>query len=129
MVELYRHRYGGERGGANNILNRFPQGGDAGLSSGRVPGKGQDTDGDEDAFLAPACPGCRDHLGGVEPPSSNMSMMRHAGPVVFTKWTPQDYSYLQEWGGEEEAATGGRGGKRKRGDGLRGLREAASVGP
>ena len=81
------------------------------------------------AFMAPACPGRRDHLGGGEPSSSNMPTMRHTGPVEFTKWTPQEYGDVQKWGGEEEAATGGGRGKTNRGDGLRGLREAATVGP
>ena len=99
------------------------------MSSGRVTGKGRNTDGDEGKFLALACPGRRDHLGVGESPSSKMPTMQHAGPVAFTKWTPQNHSNVQEWGGEKEAATGGGGGKRKRGDGLRGLRESASVGP
>ena len=95
------------------------------MSSGRVPRKGRDADGNEGPFLAPACLGRRDHLGGGEPPSYNMPTMQHAGPVALTKWTPQDHSDVQEWGGEKEAATGEGGGKRKRRDGLRGLWEAA----
>ena len=128
MVELNQHSYGGGRGGANNISDSVPQGGDAGVSSGRLPGKGQDEDGDEGAFLAPACPGCHDHLEVGEPPSSKMPTMRYAGPVALTKWMPQEYGDVQEWGGEEEVTTGGGGGKRNRGDGFRGLREAATVG-
>ena len=31
---------------------------------------------------------------------------------------------MQEWGGKEETATGGGGGKRQRGDGLQGIRGA-----
>ena len=99
------------------------------MSSGRVPGKGRDADGDASAFLEPVCQGRRDQLGGGEPTSSKMPTMRHAGPVAITKRTPQGYIDVQEWGGEEEAATGGGGGKRKSGDGLCGLQEAASVGP
>ena len=62
-VDLYRRSYGrGSRGGANKILDRVPQGGDKGVSSGRVSEEGRDTDGDESAFLATACSGRRDHL-------------------------------------------------------------------
>ena len=119
-VDLDRRSYGRvrRRGGANNILDRFPQGGDEGVSSGRVPGKGRDTDGDEGAFLATTCSGRHYHLGGGKPPSSKMPTMIHAGPVSVTKWTPQEHRYVQEWVGEEEAATGRGGGKRKHGDGL-----------
>ena len=120
MVKLDRHSNGEDRRGSNNISDRVPQGGDEGVSSGRVPGKGQD---------APACPGRRDHLGGGEPTSSKMPTMRHAGPVAITKRTPQGYIDVQEWGGEKEVTTGGGRGKRKCRDGLRGLQEAASVGP
>ena len=118
-VDLDQCRYGrGRRGGANNISDRVPQGGDKGVSSGRVPGKGRDTDGDEGAFLSTACLGRRDHLGGGKPPSSKMPTMQHAGTVAVTKWTSQEHSDVQEWGGEEEAATGRNGGKGKHGDGL-----------
>ena len=99
------------------------------MSRVRVPGKGRDADGDEGAFLAPACPGRRDHLGGGEPPSSKIPTMRHAGPQAITKRIPHGYRDVQEWGGEKEVATGGGGGKRKRRDGLQGLWEAASFGP
>ena len=129
-MELDRRSYGGRGEEPTTTYQiEFPKGGDAGVSSGRVTGKGRDADGDAGAFLAPACPGRRDHLGGGGPPSSNIPTMRHAVPVEFTKWTPKDHSNVQMWGGETEAATGGGGGKRKCGDGLRGLREAASVGP
>ena len=130
-VDLDRRSYGRgrRRGGANNILDRVPQGGDKGVSSGRMPGKGQDTDGDEGAFLATTCSERRDHLGGGKPPSSNTPTMRHAGPVAVTKWTPQEHSDVQEWGGEEEAATGVGGGKRKHEYGFQGLRETITDGP
>ena len=117
------------RGGSNNISDRVPQGGDEGVSSGRVPGKGRYTDGYEGAFMETACSGRRDHLGGGKPPSSKIPTMRHAGPVTVTKWTSQDHIDVQKWGGEEEAATGGGGGKRKNGDGLRGLRGTATDRP
>ena len=116
-------------GVANNISDIVPKGGDKGVSSGRVPGKGRYTDGDEGVFLATACSGRRDHLGGGKPPSSKMPTMLHAGPVAVTKWTPQEHSDVQEWGGEEEAETGGGGGKRNHGDGLRGLRGKIIDGP
>ena len=129
-MDLDRRSYGrGGRGGSNNISDRVPQGGDEGVSSGRVPGKGRDTDGDEGTFLATACAGCRDHIGGGKPPSSKIPMMRHSGPVAVTKWAPQEHSDVKEWGGEEEAATGGGGGKRKHGDGLRGLQGTITDGP
>ena len=116
-------------GGANNISDRVPQGGDEGVPSGRVPGNGRNTDSDEGAFLATACSGPRDRLGRGKPPSSKMPTMRHAGPVKVTKWTSQEHSDVQEWGGEEKAETGGGGGKRKHVDGLRGLRGTATDGP
>ena len=72
-----------------------------------VPRKVRDTNGDEGAFMAPACTGRRDHLGGGKPPSFKMPTMQHAGPVAVTEWTPQEHSGVQKWGGEEEAATGG----------------------
>ena len=62
----------GGGGGAKDISDRVPQGGDKGVSSGRVPGKGRDTDGDEDAFLETACKGRHDHLGGGKPPLSKI---------------------------------------------------------
>ena len=37
---------GGRRGRASDISDRVPQGGDKGVSSGRMSGEGQDTDGD-----------------------------------------------------------------------------------
>ena len=86
MIENYLR---GGRGGDNNILDRVTQGGDEGVSSERVPGKGRDTDGDEGALLATACPGRRNHLGVGKPPSSKMPTMRHAGPVAVIKCTSQ----------------------------------------
>ena len=79
----------------------FPKGGDGGVSSERMPGKGRDKDGDEGAFLERACKGRRDHLGGGKPPSSNMPTMRHASSVAVSKWTSQEHSNVQEWGREE----------------------------
>ena len=107
---------GGER--AKDISGRVPQGGDEGVSSGRMPGKVRDKDGDEGAFLETACKGRRDHPGGGKPPSSNMPTMQHASPVAVSKWLSQEHSDVQEWCGKEETATGGGGGKRQRGDGL-----------
>ena len=68
---------GGGRGGTKNISDRVPQGGDEGVSSGRMPRKGRDKDGDEGALMETACKGCRDHLGGGKPPSSKMPTLRH----------------------------------------------------
>ena len=122
-VELDQRSYGRRmRGGANNLSDIVPQGGDKGIPSGGLPGKGRDVDGDEGKFLAQTCTGRCGHLGGGKPPSSKVPTMRHAGLVAVTKWTPQEHRDVQEWGGEEEAAAGGDGGKGKHGDDLRGLR-------
>ena len=123
-VELDRRRYGRRRRreGADNLSDRVPQGGEEGVPSGGLPNKGRDADGDEGTFLAQTCMGRRDHLGGGKPPSSKVPTMQHAGPVAVTKWTPKEHCNVQEWGKEEEAATGGYGGKVKQGDGLRGIR-------
>ena len=73
--------------GTTHLSDRFPyQGGDEGMPSGGLPRKGRDTDGDEGAFLAPACPGHRDHLGGGKTPTSKVITMRHAGPVEVQQW-------------------------------------------
>ena len=122
-----RHRYGrGRRGRNKDISDRVPQGGDEGVSSGRMPEKGWDKDGDEGAFMEKACTGRRDHLVGGKPPSSKMPTMQHASPVAVAKWPSQEHSDVQEWGGKEDMAAGVDGGKRQRGDGLRGLRGAAA---
>ena len=64
-----RRSYGrGRMGRTKNISDRVPQGGDEGVSSGRMSGEGRDTDGDANAFLETACEGHRDHLGGGKPP-------------------------------------------------------------
>ena len=88
------------------------------MPSGGLPGKGRDTDSDEGTFLAQTCTGRRDHLGGGKPPSSKVTMMRHAGPVAVPEWEAQEHRNVQEWGGEEEAATGGDRDTGKHGDGL-----------
>ena len=56
------------------------------LPCGGMSRKGWDTDGNEDAFLSPACPGHRDHLSGEKPPTLKVLTMRHAGPVAGPKW-------------------------------------------
>ena len=76
------------------------------MPSGGLPGKGQDADGDEGTFLAQTCTGRRDHLGGGKPPSSKVPTMRHSGPVSVPKWEAQEHRDVQEWGREEESATG-----------------------
>ena len=109
---------GGGGRGADYLSDRVPQGGDEGVPSGELPGKDRDADGDDGTFLAQTCTGHCDNLGGGKPPSSKVSTMRHAGPVEVPKWESQDHSDVQEWGGEEEAATGRDGGTGKHGDGL-----------
>ena len=53
-----------------NLSDRFPyQGRDEGIPSGGLPRKGWDTDGDEDAFMALACPEHCDHIGREKPPT------------------------------------------------------------
>ena len=70
-----------------NILDGFTNQGRAEeLPCGGLPRKGEDTDGDEDAFLQPECPGHRDHLGGGKPPTPKVLTMRHAGPVAGPQW-------------------------------------------
>ena len=55
-MDMDRRSYGrGRRRRAKDISGRVPQGGDEGVSSGSMPGKGRDKDGDEDAFLETAC--------------------------------------------------------------------------
>ena len=119
MTEMDRCSYGkGRRGRNKYISDRVPQGGDEGVSSGRMSGKGQYKDGDEGAILETACKGRRDHLGGGKPPSSKMPTLRHVRPVAVSQWPSQEYRDVQEWGGKEETVTGRCGGKRQRGDGL-----------
>ena len=85
-VDLDRRSHG-RRKGTTHIFYRVPyQGWYKGMPSGGLPRKGQDTDGDEDAFLSPGCPGHRDHLGGGKPPTSKVLMMRHASPVALPQW-------------------------------------------
>ena len=116
-VELDRIIHG--RRGTTHLSDRVTyQGGDKGLPSGGLTRKGQDTDGDEGEFLAPACPGHRDHLGGGKPPTSKLITMRHAGPVADPQWETLRYRDVQEWGGAEETATGGDIDAGKHGDGL-----------
>ena len=55
-------------GGAENVSDGVPQGGDNGLPSRRVPGEGRDEDGDTRALLEKACAGHNHHTGGGEPP-------------------------------------------------------------
>ena len=72
------------RRGNTNLLDRFPnQRRDEGVPSGGLPRKGRDTDGDEGSFMASACPGHHDHLGGGKPPTSKVLTMQHDGPVAF----------------------------------------------
>ena len=71
------------RRGNTNLSDRVPdRRRDEGVPSGGLPRKGRDTDGDEGAFMALACPGHCDHLGGGKPPTPKVLTMRHAGPVA-----------------------------------------------
>ena len=110
---------GGGGGGepTTYLIERFPRG-DEGLPSGGLPGKGRDADGEEGTFMAQTGTGRHDHLGGGKPPSSKVPTMRHAGPEALPKWEAQEHRDVQEWGGEEEAATGGDRDTVKHGDGL-----------
>ena len=86
QVELDRRSHRRRRG-TTHLSDRVPyQGGDEGIPSGGLPGKGRDADGDEGAFMAPACPGRRDHLERGKPPTSKVLTMRHAGPVAVSQW-------------------------------------------
>ena len=87
-----------------------PKGGGKGVSSGRVSGKGRDTDGDVGSLLEEARAGHSHHLGGGKPPPSKMQKMRHVRPVAGPQRPPQEHIDVQEWGGQEETATGGSGG-------------------
>ena len=98
------------------------------MPSGGLPRKGWDTDGDEGAFLSPACLGHRDHLGRGKPPTSKVLTRLHAGPVADPQWETSGYRDVQEWGGAEETATGGDRAAGKHGDGLRGLWETTRGG-
>ena len=106
--------------------DRVPQGGDKGVSSGRLPREGRDKDGNAGAFLETAREGHLDHLGGGKPPSSKKTTMRHASPVAGHQRPPQEHRDVQGWGGKEETTTGGGRGQGQRGDGLRGLRGAVA---
>ena len=87
IVELERIIHGGRR--TKNIPDRVPDEGRAkGWPGGGLPRKVWDTGGDDDAFLQPACPGHRDHLGGGKPPTPKVLTMQHAGPVAVIKWEP-----------------------------------------
>ena len=89
-----------------------------GNSQWRDAREGRDADGNESAFMAPACPGRRDHHGRGKPPTSKLLTMRHVGPVAVPQWETQEHRNVQEWGGEEETSTGGDRDTRKHGDGL-----------
>ena len=93
-VELERLSHGRR---TKNILDRFTNQRRAeGFPSGGLSRKGWDTDGDEDAFMLPACPGNCDHLGGGKSPTSKVLTMRHAGPVAGPKWEAPRYRNVQE---------------------------------
>ena len=119
QVELDRRSHGRRRRGTKHLLDRVSdQGGDKGMPSGGLPGKGRDADGDEGAFLAQTYPGRRDHLGGGKLPTSKVIAFLHAGPLAVPKWDTQEHRNVQEWGREEETATGGNRDTGKNGDAL-----------
>ena len=91
-MDMDKRSYGrGRRGRAKDILDRVTQVGDKGVSSRRMPGTGQDKDGDEGGFLETACKGLSDHLGGGKPPSYKMPTLRHVCPVAVSQWPSQEY--------------------------------------
>ena len=99
-LELERINHGRRRN--TNLSDKVPnQGRDEGVPSGGLPRKGWDTDGNEDAFLSPACSGHCDHLGGGKPPTPKVLTMRHAGPAEDSQWETSRYRDVQEWGGAE----------------------------
>ena len=101
-MDMDRRSYGrGRRGITKDISDRVPQGGDEGVSSRKMPGKGRYKDGDEGALLETVCKGCHDHLGGGKRPSSNMPTLRHVRPVAVSQWPSQEYRDVQGWGGKE----------------------------
>ena len=73
-LDMDGHGYGGggERGEPQTYRLEFPKGGGKGVSSGRVPGEGRDTDGDARALLEEARAGHNYHLGGGKPLPSQM---------------------------------------------------------
>ena len=81
------HR-GGGRGRDTNIQAGVTQGWDNGVSSGRVPGEGRDTDGDARARLEEARAGHHYHLGGGKPHPSKMRKLRHVFTVAGPQWPP-----------------------------------------
>ena len=100
-MDMDRRSYGrGRRGIKKDISDRFPQGGDKGVSSGRMPGKGRYKDGDEGSLLLTKCKGRRAHLGGGKRPSSKMPTLRHIRSVAVSRWPSQEYRDVQEWGGK-----------------------------
>ena len=61
------------------------QGRAAELPCRRLPRMERDEDGNEDAFLKPACPGYCDNLGGGKPPTPKVITMRHSGTMEGAK--------------------------------------------
>ena len=112
-----------------HISDGFPNQGRAKqLPCGGLPRKCWDTDGNESAFLQPACLGHRGHLGGGKPPTPKVITMQHAGPVAGPQWEAPQHRNMQERGGTEETADSGVRTERKEGEGLRGLRGANQSG-
>ena len=108
-----------------NVSDGLPDQGRAKeLPCGGLTRKGWDTDSDADAFLQPAYPGHRDHLGGGKPPTPKMITMQHAGTVEGTQQEAPCHRVVQDRGGAEEMADSGGRAEGQHGEGLRGLWEA-----
>ena len=72
-VDLGSHSHGRR---PRNISDGFTDQGRAEeFPCGGLSRKGWDTDSNADAFLQPACPGHRDHLGGGKPPTPKVLKM------------------------------------------------------
>ena len=101
---MNRRIHGRRNRGTNHLSDRVPhQGGDEGMPSGGLPGKGRDADGDAVTFLAQTRPGRCDHLGGGKPPPSKVLVIRHAGAMAVPKWETQEHL---GWGGLPLPLTG-----------------------
>ena len=72
------------------------------------------------ALLESARPGHCGNTGIGKPPPTTVPSVRHSGAVAFPKRIAQAHSAVQERGGSEETAFGGRGGK---GGNLKGVQQ------
>ena len=72
---------------------------------------GDETDGQEDALLALACLVHLDNNVRGKPLSPTVPSVKHTGSVAVPQRVAQAHSAVQEGGGSEAAAFGGRVGK------------------